>query len=102
MLDVGDGHRIYVEQCGHPDGVPVVVLHGGPRRRVQPRDAALFRPRITAIILFDQRGCGRSRPHASVEANTTWHLVATSSDPRWRWASTAGSCSAAAGARRWR
>ncbi len=75
MLDVGDGHRIYVEQCGNPDGMPVVVLHGGPGGGCSPAMRRYFDPNIYRIILFDQRGCGRSRPHASVENNTTWHLV---------------------------
>lgn len=76
MLDVGDGHRIYVEQCGNPNGVPVIVLHGGPGGGCSPMMRRYFDPNIYRIILFDQRGCGRSRPHASVEDNTTWHLVA--------------------------
>lgn len=76
MLDVGDGHRIYVEQCGRADGVPVLVLHGGPGGGCSPSMRRYFDPAVYRIVLFDQRGCGRSRPHASVEANTTWHLVA--------------------------
>ncbi|MGB5557252.1 MAG: prolyl aminopeptidase [Paracoccaceae bacterium] len=76
MLDVGDGHRVYVEQCGNPEGLPVVVLHGGPGGGCSPAMRRYFDPDLFRIILFDQRGCGRSRPHASVEANTTWHLVA--------------------------
>ena len=76
MLGVGDGHRIYVEQCGNPKGVPVVVLHGGPGGGCSPAMRRYFDPDHYRIVLFDQRGCGRSRPHASVEANTTWHLVA--------------------------
>lgn len=75
MLDVGDGHRIYVEQCGNPDGEPVIVLHGGPGGGCSPAMRRYFDPMHYRIVLFDQRGCGRSRPHASVEANTTWHLV---------------------------
>lgn len=75
MLDVGDGHRIYVEQCGRRDGLPVVVLHGGPGGGCSPAMRRYFDPGKFRIILFDQRGCGRSRPHATVEANTTWHLV---------------------------
>ncbi len=75
MLDVSGGHRIYVEQCGAPGGVPVVVLHGGPGGGCSPVMRRYFDPTIYRVILFDQRGCGRSRPHASVEANTTWHLV---------------------------
>ncbi len=76
MMDVGDGHEIYVEQSGAPDGRPVVVLHGGPGGGCSPAMRRYFDPNTYRIILFDQRGCGRSRPHASVEANTTWHLVA--------------------------
>ncbi len=76
VIDVGDGHRIYVEQCGNPHGVPVVVLHGGPGGGCSPAMRRYFDPGVFRVILFDQRGCGRSRPHASVEANTTWHLVA--------------------------
>ena len=75
MLDVGDGHRIYVEQCGNPDGIPVVVVHGGPGGGCSPAMRRYFDPATYRIVLFDQRGCGRSRPHASVVANTTWHLV---------------------------
>lgn len=76
VMDVGDGHRIYVEQCGRPDGVPVFVFHGGPGGGCSPAMRRYFDPAVYRVILFDQRGCGRSRPHASVEANTTWHLVA--------------------------
>ncbi len=76
MLDVGDGHKVYVEQCGQPDGIPVVVLHGGPGGGCSPAMRRYFDPAVYRVVLFDQRGCGRSRPHASVEANTTWHLVA--------------------------
>ncbi|SFR54322.1 proline iminopeptidase [Yoonia tamlensis] len=76
MLDVGDGHTVYFEQCGNPDGIPVVVLHGGPGGGCSPAMRRYFDPAVYRIVLFDQRGCGRSRPHASVTANTTWHLVA--------------------------
>ncbi|MBT6189885.1 MAG: prolyl aminopeptidase [Tateyamaria sp.] len=75
MLDVGQGHRVYVEQCGNPDGVPVIVLHGGPGGGCSPAMRRYFDPEHYRVILFDQRGCGRSRPHASVVNNTTWHLV---------------------------
>ena len=75
ILDVGDSHHIYVEQCGRADGVPVVVLHGGPGGGCSPGMRRYFDPNYYRIILFDQRGCGRSRPHAIVEHNTTWHLV---------------------------
>ncbi len=76
IVDMGDGHRIYVEQCGNPDGIPVLVLHGGPGGGCSPAMRRYFDPQVFRVILFDQRGCGRSRPHASVENNTTWHLVA--------------------------
>ena len=76
MLDVGDGHKLYVEQCGNPAGIPVVVLHGGPGGGCSPAMRRYFDPAHYRIVLFDQRGCGRSRPHASIAANTTWHLVA--------------------------
>ena len=75
-LDVGDGHRLYVEQCGNPRGKPAIVLHGGPGGGCSPAMRRYFDPEVYRIVLFDQRGCGRSRPHAGVEANTTWHLVA--------------------------
>jgi len=75
VLEVGDGHEVYVEQCGNPDGLPVVVLHGGPGGGCSPYMRRFFDPKIYRIVLFDQRGCGRSVPHASVEANTTWHLI---------------------------
>ena len=76
MMDMGDGHLIYVEQCGDPNGIPVVVLHGGPGGGCSPAMRRYFDPKIYRVVLFDQRGCGRSRPHASVKDNTTWHLVA--------------------------
>ncbi|MCX7565931.1 prolyl aminopeptidase [Sulfitobacter sp. F26169L] len=76
MLAVGQGHEVYVEQCGNPDGIPVVVLHGGPGGGCSPSMRRYFDPARFRVILFDQRGCGRSTPHASVTDNTTWHLVA--------------------------
>lgn len=75
-LEVGDGHRIYWELCGNPKGKPVVFLHGGPGGGCTPSQRRLFDPNEYKILLFDQRGCGRSTPYASLEANTTWHLVA--------------------------
>lgn len=75
MLEVGDGHSIYVEQCGARDGIPIVVFHGGPGGGCSPAMRRFFNPQRYRIILFDQRGCGRSRPHASVTHNTTWHLI---------------------------
>ena len=75
MLDMGDGHRIYVEQSGHPQGQPVIVCHGGPGGGCSPQMRRYFDPAHYRVILFDQRGCGLSKPFASVDDNTTWHLV---------------------------
>ncbi|MCX6126039.1 MAG: prolyl aminopeptidase [Proteobacteria bacterium] len=76
MLDVGDGHKIYVEESGNPKGKPVVFVHGGPGGGTSPEHRRFFDPKKYRIILFDQRGCGKSTPHASIEHNTTWDLVA--------------------------
>lgn len=76
MLDVGDGHRVYWELSGNPNGKPVVFLHGGPGSGSSPKHRRLFDPARYKILVFDQRACGRSTPYASLEANTTWHLVA--------------------------
>jgi proline iminopeptidase len=76
MLDVGDGHSLYWEQSGNPDGVPVIFLHGGPGAGCGPRHRRFFDPRHYRITLFDQRGCGRSTPYACIENNTTGHLIA--------------------------
>jgi proline iminopeptidase len=75
-LDVGDGHRIYWERCGTPGAKPAVFLHGGPGGGFSPEHRRLFDPARYDLLLFDQRGCGQSTPHASLDANTTWHLVA--------------------------
>ena len=75
LMDAGDGHRLYVEQVGNPEGEPVLVVHGGPGGGVSPGMRRFFNPKRYRVVLFDQRGCGRSTPHASVENNTTWHLV---------------------------
>lgn len=75
QLPVGDGHELYVECCGNPDGKPVVVLHGGPGAGCSPFMRRFFDPKRYRIVLFDQRGCGKSTPTGSLEANTTWHLV---------------------------
>ncbi|MFT8712622.1 prolyl aminopeptidase [Komagataeibacter rhaeticus] len=75
-LDTGEGHRVYWELCGNPDGIPVVFLHGGPGGGCSAFQRQMFDPARYRILLFDQRGCGRSTPHASLENNTTWHLVA--------------------------
>ena len=75
MLDVGDGHHVYWERCGNPRGKPAIFLHGGPGGGCTPAHRRLFDPQKYCVLLFDQRGCGRSTPHASLIANTTWHLV---------------------------
>ena len=76
FLDTGDGHRVYWELCGNPNGKPAVFLHGGPGGGCSPEHRRLFDPARYCIMLFDQRGCGRSTPHASLDNNTTWNLVA--------------------------
>ncbi|MEZ5773542.1 MAG: prolyl aminopeptidase [Hyphomicrobiaceae bacterium] len=76
MLPVGDGHEIYFEESGNPRGRPVIIVHGGPGGGSNPTMRRYHDPAHYRIVLFDQRGCGRSRPNASLEANTTWHLVA--------------------------
>ena len=76
VLDVGDGHGVYWEICGNPEGKPAVFLHGGPGGGCSPEHRRLFDPDRYRVLLFDQRGCGRSRPLASLDANTTWDLVA--------------------------
>jgi proline iminopeptidase len=75
MLDVGDGHSLYWELSGNPDGKPIVFLHGGPGGGSSPEHRRQFNPEKYKILVFDQRGCGKSTPYASLEANTTWHLV---------------------------
>ncbi|MBO6939404.1 MAG: prolyl aminopeptidase [Deltaproteobacteria bacterium] len=75
-LDVGDGHSIYYEQCGNPDGKPAVFVHGGPGGGTDPSQRRFWDPAAYRIVLFDQRGCGKSSPHASLENNTTPHLIA--------------------------
>jgi proline iminopeptidase len=80
MLDVGDGHRVYWELCGNPAGKPAVFLHGGPGGGCVPDHRRLFDPEKYRVLLFDQRNCGRSTPHASemgtdLSTNTTWTLV---------------------------
>jgi proline iminopeptidase len=75
-LRVSDIHEIYYEECGNPAGKPAVFLHGGPGAGADKRARRFFDPHHYRIIVFDQRGCGRSRPHASLIENTTWHLVA--------------------------
>jgi proline iminopeptidase len=69
-------HEIYYEECGNPAGKPAVFLHGGPGAGADKRARQFFDPNHYRIVVFDQRGCGRSRPSASLVENTTWHLVA--------------------------
>jgi len=76
MLTVSELHTLYYEQSGNPAGKPVVVLHGGPGGGSDAKHRRFFDPSVYRIILFDQRGCGRSTPHASLDHNTTWDLVA--------------------------
>lgn len=76
MMAVSPKHMLYYEQCGNPDGQPVVFLHGGPGGGTIPEYRRFFDPEAYRIVLFDQRGAGRSTPHANLEENTTWHLVA--------------------------
>ena len=75
MLDVGDGHQIYWETSGNPQGRPALFLHGGPGGGCQSDHRRLFDPQTYMIVLFDQRGCGRSLPHSELQANTTQHLI---------------------------
>jgi len=75
-LNVGQGHCVYVEECGNPSGIPVAIVHGGPGGGCSPTMRRFHDPRKYRIVLFDQRGCGRSTPHASIAHNTTQHLVA--------------------------
>ncbi len=75
-LVVSEIHTLYYEQSGNPDGKPVVFLHGGPGGGTSPSQRRFFDPAQYRIVLFDQRGCGRSKPHACLEENTTWDLVA--------------------------
>jgi proline iminopeptidase len=80
MLEVGDGNAVYWEVCGNPDGKPAVVFHGGPGSGASPQFRRYFDPAAYRVVLFDQRGCGRSTPHASdpstdLSVNTTGHLL---------------------------
>jgi proline iminopeptidase len=73
-LKVSDIHELYYEQCGNPNGRPVVFLHGGPGGGLQPFYRQYFDPQAYRVVLLDQRGSGKSTPHANLEENTTWHL----------------------------
>jgi proline iminopeptidase len=74
-LKISDLHTLYFEEVGHSQGKPIVFLHGGPGGGIDPLFRQYFDPHRWRVILFDQRGCGRSTPHAELQANTTWHLV---------------------------
>jgi proline iminopeptidase len=75
-LPAEGGHEIYYEECGNPHGKPCVILHGGPGGAINPTMRRFFDPARWRMTLFDQRGCGKSRPNASLEDNTTWSLIA--------------------------
>jgi proline iminopeptidase len=75
-LAVSSLHRLYFEQCGNPHGIPVLFVHGGPGGGCEPIHRRYFDPETYHIILFDQRGAGRSRPLAELTENTTPHLIA--------------------------
>ena len=75
-LRVDEVHSVYFEQCGNPEGKPAVFVHGGPGGGSSPVHRRFWDPHVYRIILFDQRGCGRSTPHAELQKNTTWDLIA--------------------------
>ena len=74
-LSVDDNHLLYIEESGNPAGLPVVFLHGGPGAGCEASHRCFFNPQLYRIVLFDQRGCGRSKPHAELHHNTTQHLI---------------------------
>jgi proline iminopeptidase len=74
-MPTGSVHEVYYEECGAPGGKPIVVLHGGPGGAINPGMRRFFDPGGWRAVLFDQRGCGKSKPHASLEDNTTWTLI---------------------------
>ncbi|PIO48953.1 MAG: prolyl aminopeptidase [[Chlorobium] sp. 445] len=76
FLQVSEMHRIYYEEVGNPKGKPVVFLHGGPGGGIEPQHRQYFNPKKWRVVLFDQRGCGKSTPFAELRENTTWDLVA--------------------------
>lgn len=103
ILGVGDGNTVYWKVCGNPRGKPAVVLHGGPGSGCTDWHRRLFDPNAYRIVLFEQRGCARSRPHASapdtaLASNNTWNLVAASNGCVNTSISINGWCSAVRGA----
>ena len=76
LLKVSDIHTLYYEESGNPDGIPALFVHGGPGSGANPSDRRFFNPRRYRLVLFDQRGCGKSTPHAALQDNTTWDSVA--------------------------
>ncbi len=74
-LQVDEIHHLHIEECGNPDGIPILFVHGGPGGGYSPIHRQFFNPRLYRIILFDQRGCGKSRPHGCLTNNTTAHLI---------------------------
>jgi proline iminopeptidase len=76
LMDTGSPHSVYVEVSGNPNGIPIIFLHGGPCSGSKPDHRRFFNPMVYRIILFDQRGCGRSNPFGEVKQNTTQDLIA--------------------------
>ena len=74
-ISVDDTHTLYIEESGNPKGKPILFLHGGPGSGTDPKHRCFFDPKVYRIVLFDQRGCGKSTPHACLDHNTTWDLV---------------------------
>src|SRR5689334_19659243 len=75
LLDVGEGHQIRFEECGRQDGVPALFLHGGPGSNINPNHRRFFDPNVYRVVLYDQRGCGQSRPVGQIAGNTLAHLL---------------------------
>ena len=102
VIDMGDGHQIYMEQSGNPDGLPVVVLHGGPGGGCSPAMRRYFDPEHYRVILFDQRGCGNRARMLPSKTTPPGIWFPTSNGCAICWVSIAGPSLAAVGAQRWR